>query len=127
MASEGTGGGTGTGATGAGAGGAAGPAGASSGAGATGSGATSGVGKSGSAATGSGSKLATAGLAGGGVASVGGGSGTYRNAQPIVSRHKAADSSGTWLLVIFLALLVIPVVAVTAVPRLRNRSRPSPA
>ena len=61
------------------------------------------------------------------LASAGGGSGTYRNAQPIVSRHKAADSSGTWLLVIFLALLVIPTVAVTAVPKLRNRGRPTPA
>jgi len=122
----GTSGGGGTGAPGAG-GGATGPAGATAGGGATGTGATASSGKSGSAATGNGSKLATAGLAGGGVASVGGGSGTYRNAQPIVSRHKAADSSGTWLLVIFLALLVIPAVAVTAVPRLRNRSRPTPA
>jgi nitrate reductase NapE component len=58
---------------------------------------------------------------------VGGGSGTYRNAQPIVSRHKPASSSGTWLLLLFLALLVIPAVAVTAVPKLRNRGRPTPA
>ena len=123
----GTGGTTGTGATGAGAGAATGAAGAASGAGTTGTGGASGNGQSGSAAAGGGAKLATAGLAGGGVASVGGGSGTYRNAQPIVSRHKTASSSGTWLLVLFLALLVIPAVTVTAVPRLRNRGRPTPA
>ncbi len=97
------------------------------GSGATGTGATSSGTGATAKASGKGAASATAGLAGGALASAGGGSGTYRNAQPIVSRHKAADSSGTWLLVIFLALLVIPAVAVTAVPRLRNRGRPTPA
>jgi hypothetical protein len=44
-----------------------------------------------------------------------------------VSRHKPASSSGTWLLLLFQALLVIPAVAVTAVPKLRDRGRPTPA
>jgi phosphate transport system substrate-binding protein len=108
-------------------------------AGATGSGSgVSGLGSSSSGssagATGSsGSKSSAsaqqtaAGLAGGGVASVGGGSGTYRSAEPIVNRHKGASSSGTWLLLLFLALLIIPAVVATSLPRLRARRRAAPA
>jgi phosphate transport system substrate-binding protein len=118
---------TGTGAAGAGTGATGAVGSGAAGSGATGTGATgSGTGAT-AKASGKGAASATAGLAGGALASAGGGTGTYRNAQPIVSRHKPASSSGTWLLLLFLALLVIPAVAVTAVPKLRDRGRPTPA